>query len=138
MRHLARLWIIPAVVATLANTCTAQIHSAFIRDEMAEFMENGYWAVLPYRLVRELEALQVSPSAVKVERDRKLAAQVAPYEAALRELTGRADPSQQAPERERLRWMIEEYRISLFAQQLGTVGPVSRKRLEKLWEELPR
>ena len=24
MRHLARLWIIPAVVATLANTCTAQ------------------------------------------------------------------------------------------------------------------
>ena len=36
------------------------------------------------------------------------------------------------------RWMIEEYRISLFAQQLGTVGPVSRKRLEKLWEELPR
>jgi ATP-dependent helicase HrpA len=36
------------------------------------------------------------------------------------------------------RWMIEEYRISLFAQQLGTVGPVSRKRLDKLWEELPR
>ena len=36
------------------------------------------------------------------------------------------------------RWMIEEYRISLFAQQFGTVGPVSRKRLEKLWEELPR
>jgi ATP-dependent helicase HrpA len=34
------------------------------------------------------------------------------------------------------RWMLEEYRVSLFAQQLGTVVPVSPKRLEKLWEEL--
>jgi len=32
--------------------------------------------------------------------------------------------------------MIEEYRVSLFAQQLGTVAPVSPKRLQKLWEEL--
>ena len=34
------------------------------------------------------------------------------------------------------RWMLEEYRVSVFAQQLGTVAPVSPKRLEKLWEEL--
>lgn len=31
-----------------------------------------------------------------------------------------------------LRWMLEEYRVSLFAQQLGTKVPVSAKRLEKL------
>ena len=67
----------------------------------------------------------------EVERDRKLSAQVAPYEAALRELTGRADPSKQAPERERLRWMIEEYRVSLFAQELKTLAPVSAKRLDE-------
>lgn len=30
-----------------------------------------------------------------------------------------------------LRWMIEEYRVSLFAQTLGTKIPVSAKRLEK-------
>ncbi|MBK7169511.1 MAG: DUF3418 domain-containing protein, partial [Gammaproteobacteria bacterium] len=34
------------------------------------------------------------------------------------------------------RWMLEEYRISLFAQQLGTVVPVSRKRLDRLWEDV--
>ena len=34
------------------------------------------------------------------------------------------------------RWMLEEYRVSVFAQQLGTVAPVSPQRLEKLWEEL--
>jgi ATP-dependent helicase HrpA len=32
------------------------------------------------------------------------------------------------------RWMIEEYRVSLFAQQLRTRLPVSAKRLERLWE----
>ena len=27
------------------------------------------------------------------------------------------------------RWMIEEFRVSLFAQMLGTSGPVSEKRI---------
>jgi ATP-dependent helicase HrpA len=31
------------------------------------------------------------------------------------------------------RWMLEELRVSLFAQQLGTVRPVSGKRLEAAW-----
>ena len=30
------------------------------------------------------------------------------------------------------RWMIEELRVSLFAQKLGTSVPVSEKRLDKL------
>ena len=34
---------------------------------------------------------------------------------------------------EQFRWMLEEYRVSLFAQQLGTRQPVSAKRLEKCW-----
>lgn len=34
------------------------------------------------------------------------------------------------------RWMIEEFRISLFAQELGTERPVSSKRLDKLWRKL--
>ena len=33
-------------------------------------------------------------------------------------------------------WMVEEYRVSLFAQQLGTRFPVSDKRLRKLWSEV--
>ncbi|WP_417227931.1 ATP-dependent RNA helicase HrpA [Amphritea sp.] len=34
------------------------------------------------------------------------------------------------------RWMLEEYRISLFAQQLGTRMTVSEKRLKQLWQQL--
>ena len=31
------------------------------------------------------------------------------------------------------RWMIEEFRVSLFAQRLGTVEKVSEKRLKDAW-----
>ncbi|MGV0033455.1 MAG: ATP-dependent RNA helicase HrpA [Candidatus Azotimanducaceae bacterium WSBS_2022_MAG_OTU7] len=34
----------------------------------------------------------------------------------------------------KFRWMLEEYRISLFAQSIGTIIPVSEKRLTKEWE----
>jgi ATP-dependent helicase HrpA len=34
------------------------------------------------------------------------------------------------------RWMIEELRVSLFAQELKTPYPVSIKRLEKIWDDM--
>ncbi|HVA48887.1 MAG TPA: ATP-dependent RNA helicase HrpA [Pirellulales bacterium] len=34
------------------------------------------------------------------------------------------------------RWLIEEFRVSLFAQQLGTLTTVSTKRLDQLWAKL--
>ena len=37
------------------------------------------------------------------------------------------------PQAMEFRWMLEEYRVSLFAQQLGTKLPVSLKRLEEQW-----
>nr|WP_306671413.1 ATP-dependent RNA helicase HrpA [Endozoicomonas sp. ONNA2] len=40
------------------------------------------------------------------------------------------------PNLQQFYWMIEEYRVSLFAQQLGTRFPVSDKRLRKLWEQV--
>lgn len=38
----------------------------------------------------------------------------------------------------KFRWMIEELRVSLFAQELKTPYPVSMKRLQKAWDDLPR
>ncbi len=37
-----------------------------------------------------------------------------------------------------LRWMIEEFRVSLFAQPLGTSLKVSETRLEKQWDKVQR
>jgi ATP-dependent helicase HrpA len=40
------------------------------------------------------------------------------------------------PRLDEFRWMLEELRVSLWAQQLKTPYPVSFKRLEKYWAEL--
>lgn len=37
---------------------------------------------------------------------------------------------------EDFRWLLEEFRVSLFAQPLGTKEPVSLKRLNKKWQEI--
>jgi ATP-dependent helicase HrpA len=34
------------------------------------------------------------------------------------------------------RWLLEELRISLFAQELRTPQPVSVKRLERAWSQI--
>jgi len=65
-----------------------------------------------------------------VARDQRLAAQVAPFEDAWRSLTTRARPAPTGEELQRLRWLIEEFRLSLFAQELRTLAPVSAKRLQ--------
>jgi len=40
------------------------------------------------------------------------------------------------PKVEEMRWMLEELRVSLWAQQLKTPYPVSFRRVEKYWSEL--
>ena len=40
------------------------------------------------------------------------------------------------PQLEEFRWMLEELRVSLWAQQLKTPYPISFKRLEKAWSDL--
>ncbi len=42
------------------------------------------------------------------------------------------------PELEAYRWMIEELRVSLFAQELRTAYPVSFQRLEKQWKKVKK
>lgn len=40
------------------------------------------------------------------------------------------------PQLEQFRWLLEELRVQLFAQELRTPAPVSVKRLQKMWEGL--
>ncbi|WAW09378.1 ATP-dependent RNA helicase HrpA [Oxalobacter vibrioformis] len=42
------------------------------------------------------------------------------------------------PKMQDFRWMLEELRVSLFAQELRTPMPVSVKRLQKVWESMQR
>jgi ATP-dependent helicase HrpA len=47
--------------------------------------------------------------------------------------SGVADPAL-----DEFRWLLEELRVALFAQELRTPSPVSVKRLQKMWEARPR
>ncbi|GAA4027832.1 ATP-dependent RNA helicase HrpA [Actimicrobium antarcticum] len=42
------------------------------------------------------------------------------------------------PKMAEYRWLLEELRVSLFAQELKTPMPVSAKRLQKVWESMQR
>ena len=50
---------------------SANEHADFIREEMADFIDDKFWMVLPYELVRHLAELMLSPVAIKEERERK-------------------------------------------------------------------
>jgi ATP-dependent helicase HrpA len=73
---------------------------------------------------RRMERLQGNQA-----RDAELAARVAPFAQALRAIVAQSAGLRSHPERDQLRWMIEEFRVSLFAQEIRTLMPVSEKRL---------
>lgn len=90
-------------------------------------------------LPRYLKALltRIERAAVNPPKDQERARQLAPFQAAVQQL--RATPPKSAAGRqlaEEFRWLVEEFKVSLFAQELGTAVPVSVKRLEQRWEAL--
>jgi hypothetical protein len=50
---------------------SATEHASFLREELADFIEDKFWMVLPYEVVRHLDRILLSPAAVKDERERK-------------------------------------------------------------------
>jgi len=99
------------------------------------FLSVTPWDRLPH-LPRYLEALRsrAERAALNPTKDREKQARVAPYESAVMELTTRPhlDPNLAAS----CRWLLEEYRVSVFAQELGTAEKVSPRRLDQALEAL--
>ncbi len=82
-------------------------------------------------MVRRLERLQQDPV-----RDRRPALEAQRVSRRWRDHLAQGRP--QTPGFRRYRWLTEEYRVSLFAQALGTAEPVSAQRLDRLWAEVER
>jgi ATP-dependent helicase HrpA len=68
-------------------------------------------------------------------RDRQHAAMVASYWQRYQQAVDRGLESNDLV---RFRWLIEELRVSLFAQALGTAEKVSPQRLERLWQSISK
>ena len=106
-----------------------------INEQLAALVYPGFvaatpdphWARLPVYLraiERRLESLRTNPS-----RDATGMAALAEVEDAYARLCGRFPPGPLPDEVDAIGWLIEEFRVSLFAQALGTAVPVSAKRI---------
>jgi ATP-dependent helicase HrpA len=112
-------------------------------DELDALLPRNFLEMIPFaqlaHLPRYLKALATRIERAKLNpaKDEARGQQLAPYATALRELE--ANPPKNAEARRRLaelRWMVEEFKVSLFAQELGTAIPVSPQRLDQLLKTL--
>jgi ATP-dependent helicase HrpA len=92
---------------------------------------------------RYLKAMQVRAerAANDPSKDRSRAARAEIFVEAYQGLTANLSPHASQRKREALeafRWMVEEFKVSLFAQELKTRYPVSEKRLEEKRREIER
>lgn len=109
---------------------TALVYKGFVRAVPGEWLSQypRYFAGIAQRLDK-------LPG--QVQRDRVWTDELQRFQLQYQGLSERYRLEGRVDERiEMWRWMLEEYRVSLFAQQLGTKMPVSEKRLKKLWHEI--
>ncbi|MCX2796278.1 ATP-dependent RNA helicase HrpA [Microbulbifer thermotolerans] len=115
-----------------------------IQQQLAGLFYRGFLFDTPLEWLRQYSrylkgiSLRLEKAALDPNRDRRLQAELygtaEPYLA----LAERHTPRSLAADTQlaQYRWMLEEFRVSLFAQTLKTLRPVSAKRLRKLWEEI--
>lgn len=114
-----------------------------IREQLERLIYPGFvsatpsarFAELPRYLqavLRRLQKMEADPN-----RDRSLLRDLRPHWERWLE---RAEQHRQKhiddPILTEFRWLLEEYRVSLFAQELRTAVPVSDKRLRQLWKQV--
>ena len=91
-------------------------------------MDYSHWQQYP----RYLEALELRIERLEHNLEADLDGVYA-LDLHMERLAGRADKEAISE----YRWMVEEYRIQLFAQPMKTRMAVSPKRLSKVWDEMP-
>ncbi len=92
------------------------------------------------RYLRAL-AIRARRALVDPEKDRLKEQGLQTYSERLRGLLQTLGPQSSTEKREALEelaWMLEEYKVSIFAQELKTTGPMSPKRLEEKIREIER
>ncbi|MDB5815239.1 MAG: putative ATP-dependent helicase [Rhodocyclales bacterium] len=122
------------------NELAADIHA-----QLERLMTKDFLVAQPYERLTHF-ARYLKAAAVRVDkwrndpaRDAQLLGEwrsvAAPFE---REHLAKLKAGVVDPQLEEFRWLLEELRVSLFAQELKTPVPVSAKRLQKIWSGRPR
>ena len=113
---------------------------ADIRDQLARLVYPGFLGQTPAEwlphLPRYLRAINLRLQKLRQapDKDRQRRGDIIRlWESCQRRLEEDARRERHDPELIRFRWLLEELRVSQFAQELKTVAPVSVKRLEEQW-----
>lgn len=114
-----------------------------VKTQLSRLIERGRLAQIPRRwqpeITRYLQGMQIrlNRSGIQVHKEQALITELDSF---WQRYANKAEQVAQSGRYlsalEDFRWLIEEYRISLFAQTLGTVERVSSQRLEKHWQAL--
>jgi len=116
---------------------------ADLRTQLAWLMPAGFLLTTPWERLKEfpryLKAIEQRLEKLRLDprRDAQLAAEIAPLEARYRERL-KVERGLRPPGDDEFRWLLEEFRVSLFAQKLGTRVTVSARRLADAWVERER
>ncbi|WP_312974853.1 ATP-dependent RNA helicase HrpA [Stutzerimonas nitrititolerans] len=114
-----------------------------IKAQLANLVYPGFVRETPAQWLREypryLKAIEqrFEKIGAQLQRDRVWSGELVGYwEQYQARLKKHQQEGKRDPELIQYRWMLEEYRVSLWAQQLGTKMPVSDKRLNKQWSQV--
>jgi ATP-dependent helicase HrpA len=132
-----------AVQKKLAQAKGHAAAAADIEAQLRQLVGKRFIRATPFAQLahfpRYLKAVAVRIDKLRADpaRDARLMAEMGPLASAFqRELAARKGASD--PRLEEFRWLLEELRVGLFAQELRTPMPVSVKRLQKSWEAVKR
>tara|TARA_Y100001934_G_scaffold7688_1_gene10373 strand:+ start:5538 stop:9491 length:3954 start_codon:yes stop_codon:yes gene_type:complete len=116
---------------------------ADLQEQLMTLLGPGFMRHTPERWLAQLPRY-LKAAAHRLEKLPETASRDGDHMALVQKLTERLEglsgPVRSNPEVEpevlQYRWMLEELRVSLFAQQLGTSVPVSGKRLDRQWDKV--
>jgi ATP-dependent helicase HrpA len=119
-----------------------------VKRQCARLLAPGFLARTPWERLQHLPrylkaaAMRLDKLRADPARDAQRMAEIATLEQAWqRETAARARLGGSGPtatELDQFGWLLEELRVSLFAQELKTPVPVSAKRLARLWQSMRR
>jgi ATP-dependent helicase HrpA len=107
-----------------------------VKQQCARLLQAGFLARVPWERLQHFPrylkgaALRLDKLRDDPRRDAQRMAELAPLEQAWKR------ERKSSPDLEQFGWLLEELRVSLFAQELKTPVPVSSKRLTKLWQSI--
>ncbi len=116
----------PAVHEDLQSQLHDMVYEGFLRDIDADRLQH-------YPRYLEAMVLRLERSAQNPAHDLQLMEKIVPFWHRYLDRIAAGAPYDEALDR--YRWLLEEYRVSLFAQQLGTAEKVSPQRLEAAWRD---